>query len=130
MEASVILAKCSIYSGTFGIRVEKRENDWVNTWAFRVDEGKAKREGFDKTKIKGSFRPANGYPGCPYCNDDELVQCACGKMMCYRSVRVYGNTEKTTERKTKSDAFRCQWCGMMIDEINIVESITVRSDRL
>ena len=137
MAASVILAKCSVHSGTFGIRVEKRENDWVSTWAFPIDESKAKREGFDKTKITGSLTPIDGYPGCPYCGDNELVQCACGKMICHREGRVYSNTEKTAEkksekkleRKAKNNAFRCQWCSMMIDEINVVESFTVKSDR-
>ena len=125
MAAGVILAKCGAHSGTFGIRVEQRENDWVSTWAFRIDDGKAKREGFDKTTIKGAFRPVDGYPGCPYCGGDELVQCGCGKMICYKEGGAHGKTE----RKSESKSFRCPWCGAKIEEINEVESFTVKSDR-
>jgi len=113
MAASVILAKCGVNSGTFGIRVEKRENSWVRTWAFSIDEAKAKREGFDETKIEGSFRSIDGYPGCPYCGDDELVQCGCGKMICYKEGRIY--------------SFQCPWCGVKIKEISEVESFTAKS---
>jgi len=125
MAASVILAKCGTHSGTFGIRVEKRENDWVSTWAFRVDDSKARREGFDKTKIKGSFRSVDDYPGCPYCGGGELVQCGCGKMICYKEGGAYGKIE----RKTGSNSFRCPWCGVKIEEINEVESFTVKSNK-
>jgi len=131
MAASVILAKCSVHGGTFGIRVEKRETDWVSTWAFPIDDGKARREGFHKTKIKGAFSPTSDYPGCPYCGDNELVQCGCGKMICYSESRVYGSsermTEKKSERKSKNDAHRCPWCGNKVGEIEIVESFTVKS---
>ena len=131
MAASVILAKCGKHNKTFGIRIEKRENDWVSTWAFPIDEGKAKREGFDKTKITGAFIPVDGYPGCPYCGSDELVQCGCGKMICYKESRTYGNPERKTEKKQghKSDnnSFRCPWCGVVIQEIQTVESFTVKS---
>ena len=47
MAANVLLAKCNAQNKTYGIRVEKRGNDWVSTWAFPIDESKAKREGFE-----------------------------------------------------------------------------------
>ena len=36
-EASVILAKCA-QDKLYGIRIEKRDNDWVRTWAFKLKE--------------------------------------------------------------------------------------------
>ena len=131
MAASILLARCGLHGGTFGIRIEKRENDWVSTWAFPIDDGKAKREGFDKTKITGAFRSVEGYPGCPQCGADELVQCGCGKMICYKEGRTFGATEKKTEkrseRKAEATSFCCPWCGFKIKEINEVESFTVKS---
>ena len=129
MAASVILAKCGVNNHTFGIRVEKRENDWVSTWAFPIDDGKAKREGFDKMKISGSFQPATGYPGCPHCGANELVQCGCGRMFCYKEGRgkSESKTEKKPERKADHNSFRCPWCDVVIKEIQEVESFTVKS---
>ena len=40
-EASVILAKC-VQDKLYGIRIEKRDNDWVRTWAFKLKEETAK----------------------------------------------------------------------------------------
>ena len=135
MAASVILAKCGTNNRTYGIRVEKRGNDWVSTWAFPIDDGKAKREGFDKTKIKGAFTPVDGYPGCPYCGSNELAQCGCGKMFCYKedraSAKSENRSERKPERKTEERAsdftIRCPWCGHTSKEIETVESFTVKS---
>ena len=41
-EASVILAKCA-EDKMYGIRIEKRENDWVRTCAFKVKEEMAQK---------------------------------------------------------------------------------------
>ena len=119
MEASVILAKCNKHNHTFGIRVEKRENEWVRTWAFPIDEAVAKREGFDRTKIQGALRAVDRYPGCPSCGDYDLVQCGgCKKISCYK---INGRYE--------GGSFRCHWCGILIKakEIVTVESVTVKS---
>ena len=40
-EASVILAKCA-QDKLYGIRIEKRDNDWVRTWAFKLKLQKKK----------------------------------------------------------------------------------------
>jgi hypothetical protein len=99
MEAMVILCKCS-KQHTFGIRVEKRQNDWYRTWAFKIDEKRIKREGFGKVVIKGSMTNDEGYPGCPYCGSHGFFQCDCGKINCFN-----GNE---TEDKWK---VTCNWCG-------------------
>ena len=65
-EASVILAKCAS-DKLYGIRIEKRDNDWVRTWAFKIKEEMAEKEGFDKVNFTGSFYTDEEYPGCPYC---------------------------------------------------------------
>ena len=124
MEASVILAKCSKHNRTFGIRVEKRGNEWVRTWAFPIDEAKAKREGFDRTNIKGSLRAVDRYPGCPHCGNYSFVQCGCGKVSCYQGS---GKPERLSDNKHEGGAFRCHWCGVLVQEIVTAESFTVKS---
>jgi hypothetical protein len=95
MEASVVLAKCSRSNGLYGMRIEKRKNDWVRTWAFKISEQKAKHEGYGEAKKTGSLSPTSEYPGCPYCGMVGINQCSCGKLFC-------GSGEATAV---------CPWCG-------------------
>ena len=53
-EASVILAKCA-QDKLYGIRFENRDNVWVRSWAFKLKEETAEKEGFDKINFTGSF---------------------------------------------------------------------------
>jgi len=116
MEASVILSKCSIHNRTFGIRIEKRNNDWGRTWAFKIDEEKAKREGFDQTKITGSLDASPDYPGCPYCGERYgFVLCNCGKMSCWTPGKEAGT---------------CHWCGVYLNNLVSAESFDVSSGGL
>jgi DNA-directed RNA polymerase subunit RPC12/RpoP len=132
MAANVILAKCGVHTSAFGIRVEERGNEWVSTWAFPIDESKAKREGYDKTKITVSFIPTDDYPGCPHCGSKDLIQCGCGRMICRREGMTFANSEKKSEkkqeRKTDDHIFRCPWCGVVIKEIQEAESFTVKTN--
>jgi hypothetical protein len=82
-QAKVVLAKCSKSKGVFGMRIEERQHDWVRTWAFKIDEGKAKREGFDTERTSGTMQPAPEYPGCPYCGEVAMAQCSCGEVFCW-----------------------------------------------
>jgi len=100
MEATVILCKCT-KQNTFGIRMESRHNDWYRTWAFKMDEKTAKREGFDKTIIRGSMPIDEKYPGCPYCGTYSFFQCQCGKLNCFTGNNV----------EEKSWEVTCNWCG-------------------
>jgi hypothetical protein len=121
MAATVILAKCE-KNKIYGIRVEQQGNEWVSTWAFSIEENKAKREGFDKNTITGAFLPISGYPGCPYCRTFELLQCGCGKMVCYNDAIKNGSTSNS-----ENISFKCPWCGVLLQEIKIVESFTVKA---
>ena len=94
-EAIVILAKCAS-DKLYGIRIEKRDNDWVRTWAFKIKEEMAEKEGFDKINFTGSFYTDEEYPGCPYCGAKKCFVCgSCGKVSCYDG----------------SDKVVCNWCG-------------------
>ncbi|MDR1944141.1 MAG: hypothetical protein LBQ19_04890 [Synergistaceae bacterium] len=97
LEASVITIKCGKTGKLFGIRVEKVDGDWVRTWAFPLKDDVAKREGYDKNVIRGSLRPTEEYPGCPYCGAQGLLLCQnCSKLSCHMG-------EKQAQ---------CPWCDM------------------
>lgn len=95
-EAVVVLAKCGGSHKTYGMRLEKTGNDrWLITWAFPIKKTAAKREGYDKTTVKGGIEFSNEYPGCPYCGCKALTLCSCGHLNC------------TT---IKNGVFTCEWC--------------------
>lgn len=79
-----------------GIRMEERSGGWYYTWAFPIKETSASKEGYDNTKISGSFHRGEDYRGCPYCGNRGFVRCGrCHKLTCIG----------------KEDHFHCQWCG-------------------
>lgn len=96
-EAVIVLAKCAHSHKTYGMRVEKNGKDnWNVTWAFPIKENSAKREGYDKTTVKGNIRFSDEYPGCPYCGGTQLTICSCGHLGC----TVVNN-----------GIYTCEWCG-------------------
>ncbi|MFP3088975.1 hypothetical protein LQZ21_01465 [Treponema sp. TIM-1] len=107
INANVVLCKCPSSKGVFGIRIEEREHDWVRTWAFKINESKAKREGFDKVKITSSMIAASEYPGCPYCGTMNIALCSCGKLFCWSG---------------ESGQLTCPWCGQR-DDYHTVDTI-------
>lgn len=107
VQAKVVLARCAYVRGKsdnlFGIRIQKFGGDWFRTWAFKIDEGMARREGYDKERISGSFGVTQEYPGCPYCKTLGFVQCgACGKISCLK---------ENAEMRGGGVWAVCQWCG-------------------
>ena len=115
MEANIVLSKCNVHNRTFGIRVEKRGNDWHRTWAFKINDEKAKREGYDKTSITGSFPAIPEYPGCPYCGEKHnFIRCSCGKMSCWKPGQKKG---------------ACHWCGTIIENTVTRESFDFSGSR-
>lgn len=96
-EAVIVLAKCGESHKTYGMRVEKHGKDnWLVTWAFPIKESSAKREGYDKTTVKGNIQFADDYPGCPFCGGTQLTVCSCGHLSC---------------TIVKNGVFTCEWCG-------------------
>lgn len=104
MEAAVVVAKCSKGKRTYGIRTQKMEDgDWWRTWAFPIDEKRARKENYDQTKIQGNLYCTEDYPGCPYCGTKGFVLCGnCHKISCWN-----GETSLT-----------CPWCGSKLEEIS------------
>ena len=117
MQAKIVLCKCPNSKDLYGIRIQKQNNDWHRTWAFKITEDKAKKEGYENSKITGSMLPTPEYPGCPYrCGSTDIAQCSCGKLFCWRS-------ETNTGSFTVGSAV-CPWC-MQKAEYHIVNSIEV-----
>lgn len=97
-EATVAICKCSESKKSYGVRFEKvRPREWKYTWAFKIKEEVAKREGYEGTRIEGNIYPDSDYPGCPYCGIKGFVVCDCSKLSCNIS---------------RGGSFTCEWCGM------------------
>ena len=105
MEAKIILSKCNTHNHIFGVRVEKRENDWVRTWAFKVDYANTQNEDYSTGSISGTFGKTQEYPGCPYCKAESFLTCSnCGKWTCIE----WG-----------SQTGYCRWCDPHIKYDNL-----------
>lgn len=96
--ATVILSKCCKTHKTYGIRTEKKDDGkWHLTWSFKIDDEKAKKEGYQNTKVFGDIIVDETYHGCPYCGTMLGTICIkCGMLTC------------RGEHDTK---FSCGWCG-------------------
>lgn len=104
MEAVILLQRCNQMNRVFANRVEKRGNDWYKTWAFQIDERRAKSEGYDRSSIRGMLYTAQEHPGCPYCGSRASVHCnICHKLSCWH---------EETEMP-------CKWCGTYMTGIRI-----------
>lgn len=104
MNAKVVLCRCHKTRELFGIRIEERNQDWYRTWAFKIDEHKAKREKFDTNQLTGSLMEDAAFPGCPYCGSHGFFQCNCGgKLTCCDDDSVQGT---------------CAWCGTTAKFVN------------
>ena len=80
----IVVGRCSHSKERFGIRMERSDsNYWVATWAFAIKEAVAKREGYEATRVEGSFGFDQSYPGCPHCSAPCIFQCGCGKVACW-----------------------------------------------
>lgn len=116
IEANIVLLRCQKDKQTFGVRVQKMDDDdWYRTWAFKIKPGQAESEGYDKTVIQGHLRRTEEYPGCPHCGTHALVHCGyCNKLSCY-------NGEESLE---------CPWCGhLMSGFTKNYEKIEIDSDK-
>lgn len=109
MKATVILQKCTKTKKTFGIRIQELEDgEWYRTWAFPIDENRAKREGYHKTQVMSLLPSQTEYPGCPHCEcKNFFYDHNCGKISCY-----YGE-----------ERFTCPWCGGTYDVVSITEKL-------
>ncbi|MBM6865530.1 hypothetical protein H6A66_10185 [Bacteroides caecigallinarum] len=85
-EEMVIMATCQKTKRTFGITAQKEGNDYIFKWAFKLNAGTAKREGFEKNKVSGNIINSNEFPGCPHCGAQSWFQCGkCGRFVCMES---------------------------------------------
>ena len=53
---AITLSRCAENGALFGIRFEKTDDAWTFTWAFPISQQSAKKEGYGRKRIAGSFR--------------------------------------------------------------------------
>ena len=97
-EARIAMCKCKESKGrTYGVRFQRDGSSWKYTWAFKMNESSAKREGYNDTQIMGIIEPDENYPGCPYCQTKYFVVCgACQHLNCNINT---------------GSIYTCEWCG-------------------
>lgn len=84
-EAFAIMAMCEETKKQFGITVDPRGNNtYAFCWGFKIKDDQAKREGYDKTRVRGLVMYENDFNGCPHCGSKHFYICnRCGKVCCY-----------------------------------------------
>ncbi len=111
----IVLARCRHTRRPFAVRFEeKRPGLWLADWAFAIQEGRAQREGYDRTTIEGRFGFDADFPGCPHCYARRLVKHRCGKLLCYDE---------------KGGTLTCPWCGVSGTVSGTTDTIEVDADR-
>ena len=78
----VIMGCCGKSHKSYGLTVRQDKKDCIFQWAFKINPTAAKREGFDKNKLKGRVIHDDAFPGCPYCGRQNWFQCDCGCIVC------------------------------------------------
>ena len=103
MEAAVIMQMCPKANRRFGVRTQKmQDQDWWRTWAFEIDDRRAKREGYDVTPVLGNLNCTEEFPGCPHCGSYSFVQCGrCKRLSCWN----------------EESSMMCLWCNTRMDNI-------------
>ncbi len=109
--AFVVIGHCPKARKIYGITVDElRVGHYCFVWTFKLDEKRAKHEGFGEKSVNGSVEDDAEYPGCPYCGSKDKVVCnCCGAMLCY-----YGQGEIT-----------CPNCGMS-GPVEYVEKLNLK----
>ena len=67
-EAFAIMAMCEETKKPFGITVNPQNGCYAFTWAFKINPDQAKREGYDKTSVRGAVMYDPDFNGCPHNN--------------------------------------------------------------
>lgn len=108
----IVMARCSHNKGYFGVRFEENKVGdqglpfrlhlnpkrlWVADWAFAIESEVGRKEGYDKSEIRGTISMGITYPGCPHCNGRSIFRCSCRKVACWDG---------------KSQMVTCPYCGM------------------
>ena len=66
-DAFAIMAMCEKTKEPFGITVDPRNGCYAFAWAFKIKKEQAKREGYDKTHVRGVVMYDDNFNGCPHC---------------------------------------------------------------
>ena len=112
----IVTGRCVKSKKCFGLRFERRPpKRWAATWSFALKESEAKKEGYDQTRISGSFVVEPSYPGCPHCGTMSFSLCGdCEKLACYDG---------------ESSRVVCPWCGEAGDIGSEIDALDAGMDR-
>jgi hypothetical protein len=111
----IVMARCRQSRQPFGLRFEEKQpGHWLADWAFPLKETSARREGYDRSEIRGAFGFDTGFPGCPSCRAHSIFRCGCGKVACWD-----GEQQVVT----------CPWCGNTARLEGTIDRLSMEHDR-
>lgn len=107
------MAMCPQHRGLFGITVDEIcHNQYSFVWSFKLDERRAKSEGFEQQSVNGSVVMEPDFPGCPYCGAKTFVFCGkCGAISCYDG---HGTS-------------KCPKCGF-VSRVEVADSFNIKEE--
>jgi len=80
----IVMGRRSLSRQGYCIRFERRGGGkWAATWAFAIQDSVARREGYERSTMNGSFIFDDAFPGCPYCRSHSFFSCNCGQLGCW-----------------------------------------------
>jgi uncharacterized protein YegL len=74
LNGAIGIAKCQKSGKIYAVRVEERGKKWYATWAFKIREEVAKREGYNEQSFPSDIQYDKEYPGCPHCKKFEELK--------------------------------------------------------
>ena len=85
-EALAIMAMYEETKMPIGITVDPRQGCYAFTWAFKINPDQTKRDGYDRTNVRGAVMYDPEFNSCPYCGSNQFCICnRCKKVVCYHS---------------------------------------------
>jgi hypothetical protein len=115
LKVVIVLSRCSQSRRPFGIRFEERAvGQWLADWAFSLKDDAARREGYDRSTLAGTFGFEADFPGCPSCRAKSCFKCGCGKVGCWDG---------------QQPTVICPWCGTTGRLEGCIKSLSVGGDR-
>jgi hypothetical protein len=79
-----------------------------------IKDSVAKREGYERAEMSGSFTLSDGFPGCPHCSAYGFFRCDCGKLGCWNG---------------ESRTVTCPWCSARIELGGEITNLAGGTDR-
>ncbi len=93
---AVIPARCGIHKRPFLMLMRSDATAWKLVFSALPPQSSgaapsSRLQLQDSIELPGALTISSGYPGCPCCGDDGLIQCGCGAFSCKGAAKTHGD---------------------------------------